>query len=126
MSDNPVWHSCKACGHLWLHGTHGGHNCAGRLREQLNLAALERDNARVIIDTQTRELKDAAKTLEESQGATALALETLSRVIRERDMARTLVRRLWNAHNRAVAHPITGHWYEKAKATLAEAKEELG
>ena len=31
---NPKTHTCAMCGYVWLHGQHGGHSCATRLKSQ--------------------------------------------------------------------------------------------
>lgn len=67
---------------------------AEKLERELNMSTLERDNARVLIGVQTRELKCANTCLGESEKATALALETLDRVVGERNNAVELARQL--------------------------------
>jgi hypothetical protein len=47
-ADDPTatWHECPTCGHRWVAGMHGGHDCVGRLRSKLAAVEAERDGLR--------------------------------------------------------------------------------
>jgi hypothetical protein len=81
---NPETHTCNDC----------GHNCVGRLKDQLNQALLERDNARVLysLERTTCKLADKViaelqKELKEAEKARVLMADTILKVTAERDAA---------------------------------------
>jgi cell division protein FtsB len=43
-------HTCPSCGYEWQHGKHGGHDCLGRLREQLAAANAENQKLRAEVE----------------------------------------------------------------------------
>lgn len=47
---NPKTHTCGMCGYEWLHGQHGGHDCATRLKAQRDelLAGLQKHVDRTV------------------------------------------------------------------------------